>query len=247
MTAHGEHKVGSDAAMAAAILLLGGFLWITGLPFADRWILSGAGRRAPDFDQLLGAATTAAGSAIAAWWVLSMLSALLAAVLERAGRKRAAATAGKLCPAFMRRLALAVLSVQLVSAPLAHAETPSGPVWFPAQGAAAPAAWEPTGGGTAVAFLAAPSSAPEEQGSLSELPPELAAHCPGAGSWSHCCQALTGRASATTIADRGHGSCRRHALGHCGPGTGARGLGCRGGTALASLVPGQQGRNWRKP
>ena len=172
MTAHGKHSVRSDAAMAAAILLLGGFLWISGLPFADRWILSGAGRRALDFDQLLGTAATAAGLAIAAWWVLSMLSAFTAAVLERTGRKRAAATAGKLCPAFMRRLALAVLSVQLVSAPLAHAETPSGPVWLPTQGAAAPAAWEPTGGSAAMAFVAAASSAPEEQGSASELQPD---------------------------------------------------------------------------
>ena len=172
MTAYGKQRVWSDAAMAAAILLLGGFLWISGQPLADHWILTAAGRRAPDFDQLLGAAVTAAGLAVAAWWVLSMLSAFLSAVLERTGRKRAATAAGKLCPAFMRRLALAVLSVQLVSAPLAHAEAVSGPVWLPTQGAAVPAVWEATGGSAARALFSAARSEPGAQGSLSELQPD---------------------------------------------------------------------------
>ncbi|BAS09833.1 hypothetical protein AHiyo4_32550 [Arthrobacter sp. Hiyo4] len=69
----------------------------------------------------------------------------------------AADRAGKCCPAFMRRLAVAALSVQLLSAPLAHAAVPpAGPAWVPTQevalqvvpvrGAAVQAQWSPTSG-----------------------------------------------------------------------------------------------------
>jgi hypothetical protein len=158
MAACGKGRFASDAAMAAAILALGGYLGTVGQGLTARWV---PGAQAADFDQLLGAAAAAGGLAIVAWWVLSMLCALLAAFLERAGRQRGAAAAGGFCPAFMRRLALAVLSVQLVSTPLAHAAGPVSTsdggstqnVSVPAAwGSAAPASAREIGDTTASAF-----------------------------------------------------------------------------------------------
>jgi hypothetical protein len=116
----------ADAAMAASILLLGSFLCITGANLVERWRLSAGRRQSPDVDDLLGAFAVVAGLSIVAWWVVSMLLAIAAAVLDRTGSKRAAAVAGKLSPVFMRRLAVAALSVQLLSAPLANAAVPPG-------------------------------------------------------------------------------------------------------------------------
>lgn len=170
--AKGPGKVGADAAMAAAVLLLGGYLAITGLGLAKSWGQTDPGRQAPDLDQLLGAATTAAGVTVAGWWALSMFFAFLAAVLERTGRHRAAATAGRFCPGFMRRLALAVLSVQLVSAPLAHADEPaSGPAWGPTQPVAAPAGWGPTTSRSTQISIDSAASALDHQAPLSSVEP----------------------------------------------------------------------------
>jgi len=120
--------------VAVSILLLGFFLCVAGGGMVDRWQLSAARRQGPDVDDLLGAVAVTAGLAIVAWWIFSMVLASAAAVLDRCGRGRAAATAGKCCPAFMRRLAVAALSVQLLSAPLAHAAVPpAGPAWVPTQ------------------------------------------------------------------------------------------------------------------
>jgi hypothetical protein len=170
MAAPGKGKFVSDAVMAGAILILGGYLGSVGKGFAARWV---PGRQAPDFDQLLGAAITAAGLAVVAWWVVSMLCAFLAAVLERAGRHRGAAAAGRLCPPFMRRLALTVLSVQLVSTPLAQAAEPfSGADWGSTQNVSAGAAWAPAAPAAARAINDAAASAFEDQQPQSALQPQ---------------------------------------------------------------------------
>lgn len=135
----------ADAAMAAGILLLGSFLCVTGAGLVEQWRLSAGRRQSPDVDDLLGALALVAGLAIVAWWVASMLLAIAAAVLERTGSKRSAAVASRYSPVFMRRLAMAALSVQLLSVPLANAaEPPTGPEWVPTHEVAAPAAWGPT-------------------------------------------------------------------------------------------------------
>lgn len=148
MAAVANRGIGADAGMAGLLLLLGSFLFFTGSGLEEKWGLSAARRQTPDVDDLLGAVATTIGLAVVAWWLLSMLLATVAAVLERRGSKRAAAAAGRLCPAFMRRLALAALSVQLLSAPLANAAVPlpAGAAWLPTQEAAVPAGWSPTGG-----------------------------------------------------------------------------------------------------
>lgn len=157
MTAATARGLRADAVMAASILLLGFFLCVAGGGMVGRWQLSIARRQGPDLDDLLGAVAVAAGLAIVAWWIFSMVLASAAAVLDRCGRRRAADSAGKCCPAFMRRLAVAALSVQLLSAPLAHAAVPpAGSAWVPTQevavqdvpvhGAAIQAQWSPTSG-----------------------------------------------------------------------------------------------------
>ena len=157
MTAGTTRRLRADAVMAASILLLGLFLCVAGGAMVDRWQLSTARRQGPDVDDLLGAVALAAGLAIVAWWIFSMIVAATSAVLDRCGKQRASDRAGKCCPAFMLRLAVAALSVQLLSAPLAHAAIPpTGPAWVPTQevaaqdvpvhGVAIQAQWSPTNG-----------------------------------------------------------------------------------------------------
>ncbi|UZX03911.1 LysM peptidoglycan-binding domain-containing protein [Arthrobacter sp. CDRTa11] len=126
--------------MAASILLLGVFLALTGAGLLEQWRASAAHRQAADVDDFIGLLATATGLGIVAWWMLSILVATAGAILERHGRRSAAAAADRFCPAFMRRLTMAVFSVQLVAVPMAHAaDSPPGPAWIPAQELSLPA------------------------------------------------------------------------------------------------------------
>lgn len=74
-----------------------------------------------------GFAAAGTGLALALWWVLGLMLSVLSALLHRAGHAAAAAAAGALAPAFMRRLAVAVIGVNLVAGAGAAraADTPS--------------------------------------------------------------------------------------------------------------------------
>ncbi|MFJ5693359.1 LysM peptidoglycan-binding domain-containing protein [Arthrobacter sp. NPDC093125] len=98
------------------------------------------------FEDLLGAVAVAAGLLIVVWWVLCFAAALAAAMFERAGRRRAAAASGRFSPAFMRRLALAILGVQLIGAPLAQADSRPVPGGLGHGSVAVAAAWTPVEG-----------------------------------------------------------------------------------------------------
>ncbi|MDR6556223.1 putative membrane protein [Arthrobacter pascens] len=135
---------GSDAALAFVILGLGCFLAFTGAGLLEQWQHSASRRQSLAFEDLLGFVAAAAGLVIVAWWVLSLAAAFAAALLERSGRRRAAAVSRRLSPAFMRRLALGVLGMQLVAAPLAHADASQGPGLVPSHTVALSAAWAPT-------------------------------------------------------------------------------------------------------
>ncbi|MFD5276781.1 LysM peptidoglycan-binding domain-containing protein [Pseudarthrobacter sp. NPDC058362] len=133
-------SLASDVAMSAAILLLGAVLVFSGKATVDRWKLgAGPGRSAVALDTLqwpgeadaLGALASAAGAAVMSWWVLSMAWSAAAIILERCGKGRAAAAARRFSPAFMRRLILALLSLQLLSGPAVHAAMAPGPEWMP--------------------------------------------------------------------------------------------------------------------
>lgn len=163
--------VRSDAAMALTILGLGCFLSLTGASLLERWQRSASRQQSLSFEDLLGMVSIAAGLVIAAWWVLSLTAALAAAVCERAGMKRAAAVSGRFSPAFMRRLALAALGVQLIGAPLAHADNMPGAGADANSSVAVAAAWTPTDSQPAqdaaaqmVRQMASEEAAPENSG-----------------------------------------------------------------------------------
>ncbi|MDQ0075243.1 LysM peptidoglycan-binding domain-containing protein [Arthrobacter oryzae] len=140
-----RRPLGPDAALAAAILLLGSVLAATGATLVERWQRSSARGQSLAFEDLLGISVNTVGLITVAWWILSMLIALASAVLERTGNGRAAEATGKFSPAFMRRLALAAVGVQLLGAPIAHgAADPGDPGWGPNPTTATSAMWTPT-------------------------------------------------------------------------------------------------------
>ncbi|UVJ38328.1 LysM peptidoglycan-binding domain-containing protein [Arthrobacter sp. CJ23] len=138
-----SRTVRHDAILAAAILALGSALLGIGQILAARWASATAHRQVFMFEDLLGIVVTAAGLGVVAWWVLSLLFALISAALQKAGKIRPASAIAKFSPAFMRRLAVAMLGINLLGIPLANAS--SGPLeaaWnaTPAQSASAPVA-----------------------------------------------------------------------------------------------------------
>ncbi|WAH96505.1 LysM peptidoglycan-binding domain-containing protein [Arthrobacter sp. MMS18-M83] len=125
----------NDAAMAVAILILGLSLAATGLNLTDRWHTAAGRHQTPMFEDLLGLAATGVGLAIVAWWIAAFLLAVAAAVLQQSGKGRSVSTTAKLSPAFMRRLAVAILGLNLVGIPLANAApAPVEPAWSPDDG-----------------------------------------------------------------------------------------------------------------
>lgn len=160
---HPARPIRSDAALALVILGLGLILALMGGNLLERWQRSASHRQSLGFEDLLGLVATAAGLAVMSWWVLSLATAIAAALLERAGRPRAAVVTGRFSPVFMRRLALAALGVQLMGAPLAHADAaPAAPVSSNSR-AAVPAAWAPTAGPSA-ASRTRPAAEPDAAG-----------------------------------------------------------------------------------
>ena len=145
MSAIPSRPVGADAVMAFLILGLGCFLTVTGTGLVERWQHSAVRRQSLSFEDLLGAVAVAAGLLIVVWWLLSFAAALAAAMFERAGRRRAAAASGRFSPAFMRRLALAVVGVQLIGAPMAQAGSQHVPGGLAHGSVAVAAAWTPSG------------------------------------------------------------------------------------------------------
>lgn len=140
-----RRPLGSDAILAAGILLLGALLAGTGASLMERWQRSAERGQSLAFEDLLGIAVNTMGLIIVAWWFLSMLIAVASAALERTGNGRAAEITGRFSPAFMRRLALAAVGLQLLGAPLAHGATDPGvPPPSPTSGTAIAAVWAPT-------------------------------------------------------------------------------------------------------
>lgn len=138
----------SDAAMCAAILLLGLFLAGTGHGLVQRWRSSSARQQSLGFEDQLGIVANTAGLIVTVWWVMSLAIAISAALLERRGWSRAASAAGAFTPGFMRRLALAAVGLQLLTAQLAAAAAPAGPDPHPAPPPLS-ASWAPTAGSQA--------------------------------------------------------------------------------------------------
>lgn len=140
-----RHLPPADAAMALVILLLGCVLAGTGHSLVQRWRTDSARQQSLAFEDQLGIVANTTGLIVITWWAMSFTAAVAAALLERSGRTRAAAATGKFSPAFMRRLALASVGIQLLAAPLATAAAPDprpDPGSFPRP--AVSAQWNPT-------------------------------------------------------------------------------------------------------
>ena len=136
-----QRPVRGEAALAVVILGLGVFLAVAGAGMAERWRSSAARQQSLHFDDLLGLLALAAGLAIIAWWLLFMAMAFASALLERTGCHTAARATGSLSPVFMRRLAMAAVGIQLLGAPLAHADAVPG--LSSGSGSSLSAAWAP--------------------------------------------------------------------------------------------------------
>ena len=143
MTEAIQRPVRAEAALAAVILGLGIFLAFTGRSMISHWQLSAARGQSLLFDDLLGLLALAAGLAVTTWWLLSLATAFASALLERAGHHAAARATGLLSPVFMRRLAIAAVGVQLLGAPLAHADALPAAGHSSGNGSSLSAAWMP--------------------------------------------------------------------------------------------------------
>ncbi|WP_347107884.1 LysM domain-containing protein [Paenarthrobacter sp. S56] len=136
-----------DAALASVVLMLG-----FALALAGRLIAGGApGMADPTqafaFERLVGISCSVLGLAVVAWWLLSLATAFIAALLQRSGRSKEAAIVSKGSPAFMLRLVLALLSINLLSASGAYGETVPEPAWHssaPRTSTAAQPQWKAT-------------------------------------------------------------------------------------------------------
>lgn len=169
----------ADAAMAALILLLGAFLAWAGALLAQRLQTSATRRQSLSFEDHMGLAANTTGLIVVAWWVLSFLIAVASALLERRGSHRAAAAAGKFSPAFMRRLALAAIGLQLATAPLAQASSrPPDPAGQDAAPSAVAAAWVPSGALPLGTPALPPAAAPAPDPAPSPVPhsPDMNPH-----------------------------------------------------------------------
>jgi hypothetical protein len=168
-----RQQAAADSVLAGAVLALGTVLVVAGRMLAGDlapgasgdWLRIAPsvvdGRALPGFDVLLGLVASVVGLAVVVWWLLSMALAVIAALMTAAGARRAATVTGAFAPAFMRRLALAVLGASLVATPAAHASTLPDPTWqlsAPAAEATPPA--HPTPIQNADPTSAAPSAAP---------------------------------------------------------------------------------------
>ncbi|NQD90510.1 hypothetical protein HP499_22255 [Paenarthrobacter sp. CM16] len=157
----------SDACLAATILGLGLLLVFVGAKLLEQWRSAGHHHQSFSFENLLGLLATGSGLALVAWWILSLLLAFLASLLHLGGRKRGANALAKFSPAFMLRLAVAMVGLNLLGGPMAQAAPPTpDPGWGTAMANVAPSphpAWTPTS-------VAGP--APASPRSMAETPPE---------------------------------------------------------------------------
>lgn len=138
----------SDSALAASVLGLGLFLVFVGRLLLAQWQAAARHQQGLMFEHLLGFVASAAGVGIVAWWALSLFIACLSAMLHRGGHRKSADSLAKFSPSFMLRLAVAVVSLNLLGTGVAQAAAgPPEPGWnstSPLSVASTQAAWTPT-------------------------------------------------------------------------------------------------------
>ncbi|WP_224164756.1 LysM domain-containing protein [Arthrobacter sp. StoSoilA2] len=140
-------RIRHDAALASVLLALGLLLVIVGQTLLGQWQMDVAHGQRSTFEHLLALASSAAGIAIVSWWILSLGLASWAAVLHGTGRSGSANAIAKFSPAFMLRLACAVLSLNFLGVQAAQAAAMPEPQWqATSSGGTSMAAWHPSAG-----------------------------------------------------------------------------------------------------
>lgn len=131
----------ADLAMNVAILCLGASLIFSGFALLRlrQGLLGTAGRL--DLPELIAVGASGCGVALLAWWLLAMICAVITAIAQARGANRVASASRTFAPAFMLRVVITVLGLNLLAAPLAHAAEAPGvdPRWHASTVATAPA------------------------------------------------------------------------------------------------------------
>ncbi|NVM97502.1 LysM peptidoglycan-binding domain-containing protein [Arthrobacter sp. SDTb3-6] len=154
-----KRQAAADAAMTAAVLLLGASLVFAGEALLRRRIRGQFPAAPLALDEVVGAAAAGIGIAVTTWWLAALACAFLAGLARLRGRSRLAQVADAWSPAFMRRLVAVVLGLNLLAAPMATAAPgtyPVDPRWQPGPVAAAPLHVAPAGPATRVAAAGKP-------------------------------------------------------------------------------------------
>lgn len=112
----------SDALQAGLILVCGVTMTVTGRALQPSQPSVGAW----GLERLLGMGLSIGGVVIVAVWLLALAAALVAELLQRQGSTTASRVAGRCTPAVMRRLAAAVLGVNLLAVPAMAQAAPGG-------------------------------------------------------------------------------------------------------------------------
>lgn len=133
-----------DSTLAAFVLGLGLFMVGVGHLLLVQWQAAERHNQSFTFEHLLGFVASAVGIAVVIWWVLSCFIACLASLLLRSGHRKPADFLAKFSPAFMLRIAVAVMSLNLMGTGVAQAlATPPEPGWHSESMTPAHAAWTP--------------------------------------------------------------------------------------------------------
>jgi hypothetical protein len=131
----GTARIGSDAVLAAAVLLLGLLLADIGQHLLRLWEDETLRGQSAGFEHILGMTSSFFGVFLVGWWILTFLMAVAAAILQKYGLHGPANATRRFSPAFMRRLAVALLSLNLFGIPLANASSNAmDPSWRTAVG-----------------------------------------------------------------------------------------------------------------
>lgn len=168
----------TEAMLSMCILAAGFLLLVTGwsghTAAPDRTSWSGPDISNQRMETLVGSLAFWVGSAALVWWLLSMSMAFLAAVYELRGQHVSSERLAQWTPAFMRRLALAVLSLTLLGAPGAHATTTAIPAETRSTESVSSVAAKPLSPSNSPALLCSPETAPSHEGKVLSLPPHSA-------------------------------------------------------------------------
>lgn len=121
-------SLGIDVAVTVLIAGLGIALAISGQAIQSTR-RNAEGSAPPDtFEPLMGFAASVIGLVILAWWCTALLIAVSGLLLHRCGHASLGTRISGYSPKFMRRLVLVVLSLNLVSAPVATASSLQSPI-----------------------------------------------------------------------------------------------------------------------